>query len=159
MIYVIDKGKHRSTLIPTFTIKDSINGVFTFIDGYKYLISKQKDSNKLIGLSDNWTHHIDSVRIGWRYNPKYPDMVEIVGIAYKSGERSIFTITHVQPNKKNYFSIQILDDYYKIIINKTAVATKRKSTWDFVRYQLNPYFGGTTPSPNNVIIDLEVNFK
>jgi len=100
MIYIIDKGKHRSTLIPTFTIKDSINGVFTFIDGYKYLIEKQKDSNKLIGLSDNWSHHIDSVRIGWRYNLKYPDMIEIVGIVYNNGERIIFSITHVQPNKK-----------------------------------------------------------
>jgi hypothetical protein len=159
MRYVINKGKHRSTLIPTLTIKDSINGVFTFIDGYKYLIEKQKDSNKLIGLSDNWSHHIDSARIGWRYNPRYPEMIEMVAIIYHNTKRTIFAITHVEPNKKNYFSIEILDDYYKIRINKTVVAAQRKSSWDFVRYQLNPYFGGTTPSPNEVLIDLEVNFE
>jgi hypothetical protein len=159
MIYTINKGKHRSTLIPTFTIKDSINGVFTFIDGYQYSIPKQKDSNKLIGLSDNWLHHIDSVRIGWRYNPRYPEMVEIVAIIYNNSKRSIFPITHIEPNKKHYFSIEILDEYYKIKINKTVVAARRTSSFDFVRYQLNPYFGGDLASPNKVLIDLEVNFK
>jgi hypothetical protein len=159
MTYIINKGKHRSTLIPTFTIKDSIAGVFTFIDGYKYSIKKQKDSNKLIGLSDSWLHHIDSVRIGWRYNPKYPDMIEIVGIIYNNAKRSIFAITHVEPNKPHYFAIDILDDYYKIRINKSVVAAKRTSTWDFVRYQLNPYFGGTEPAPNKISIDIKLKFK
>lgn len=159
MIYNIDKGKHRSTLIPTFTIKDSITGVFTFINGYEYSIPKQKDSNKLIGLSDNWHHHLDSVRIGWRYNPKFPNMVEIVGIIYSNSVRSIFAITHVEPNKQHYFSIDILDNYYKIRINKSVVAAKRTSSWDFVRYQLKPYFGGTIPAPEKVSIDIKVKFK
>lgn len=159
MIYTINKGKHRSTLIPTFTIKDSISGVFTFIDGYKYSIPKQKDSNKLIGLSDSWSHHIDSVRIGWRYNPRYPDMVEIVGIIYNNTVRSVFAITHVEPNKQHNFAIDILDDYYKIRINKSVVAAKRSSSWDFVRYQLNPYFGGSTPAPEKISIDIKLKFK
>jgi len=159
MIYTINKGKHRSTLIPTFTIKDSVSGVFTFIDGYEYFIEKQKDSNKLIGLSDNWHHHIDSARLGWRYNPKFPDMVEIVGIVYNKCERKIFAITHVYPNKPNYFSIEILENSYKFKVNKSIIMAVRTSDWDFLRYQLNPYFGGTTPAPNKVSIDMKLKFK
>lgn len=159
MIFNIKKGKHSTWSLPVFTLKKNISGTFKFIEGFKYQIKKQKDSNKLIGLSDGLHHHYNSVRIGWRYNILHPDMIEMVGIIYNNGKRSIFGITYVDPTKENSFSIEIIKGYYKIQINKTVVSAIRTSKWNFFRYRLNPYFGGDSPSPNNFSVNISLIFK
>lgn len=154
MIYKIKKGSHRSTFWPKLTLKDTLVGTFKFIEGYDYSIEKQEDSNKLIGLSDNWHHHMDSIRIGWRVDPKTPKGVELVSIVYNNGVRKITSLTHVSVKKDYPFKIQIFDDEYVIKVNGMAIMLDRTSEWSGIRYQLSPYFGGTTKSPKDVLIDI-----
>lgn len=158
MIYTIKKGCHKSTIWPSFTFKKSLSGSFRFKSGCEYVIDKQKDMNKLIGLSDNWHHHMDSLRIGWRYDLK-KKTVELSYIVYKDNARHIGYLQHITINKEYNFKVEILEDKYVIQINGNTTYIERSSKWCGPRYKLNPYFGGTTKSPNEIIIDISLKNK
>jgi hypothetical protein len=63
---IITQEKHRcDKLIPSIRL-NTIEGYVPFSSNFEYKIDKQGDTNKLIGLSDSYFHHINSIRIGWR---------------------------------------------------------------------------------------------
>lgn len=149
MYFTIRKNMHRSRWFPKFTCKRVLIGSFTLIGDFSYDIGKkQTDSNKLIGLSDGWGHHKDSIRIGWRWN-KIVKRVDIVGICYRGGKREIRTITRVDTNKKIPFTISIENNQYLIKVGNEFVTFERSSKWSFIRYFLFSYFGGTKKSPKD----------
>lgn len=155
MVYIIKRNRHRAGWFFRFTFKNKISGTIKFLGNVSYYINKQKDSNKIIGLSDNWHHHKDSARLGWRYDPTRKE-IEIMTITYKKGR--IF-INHLCYCKDN-------EDYsYEIIINKKSYIYRfgtdisivpRLSKWNWVRYTCFPYFGGTEKSPKNIYIKVEI---
>lgn len=154
MEYNIKKGKHYSDVImPKFRV-NQISGIVKFIGDFEYHIDKQKDTNKLIGLSDSYYHHVDSIRIGWRWS-EVANKLEIMTILYRDSKRSIEHLCYVEDMNKEYdFEIKILSDYYLVIFNKTCVFIDRTSNWCFPRFVLKPYFGGTTKSPKNFKFDI-----
>jgi hypothetical protein len=68
MNFIIEQGKHycKQWWRLRFTTKKVLIGKATFLGDFSYDIGAkhQKDSNKLIGLSDSWHHHISSIRKG-----------------------------------------------------------------------------------------------
>ena len=89
MIYKISKGNHKSKIIPSLTFKSKISGLVCFKGDFSYDIGKeQKDTNKILGLSDSWHHHINSIRLGWRWSNEY-NCIEIMTIQYKNKVRII----------------------------------------------------------------------
>ena len=157
MYLTIKKGKHRSNWwLPKLTFKSVIVGKVTFLDDHEYDIGKyQKDSNKICGLSDNFSHHMDSIRLGWRYN-SIVKRIDLVGICYNGGKREIKTITRVDANKEISFLISIERDKYLVAVGDSFVPFDRSSRWNFLRYYLKLYFGGKSKSPKDLKFKLEL---
>ena len=89
MIFKIRKGKHRNPFkwfFPFFTFKKRLKCSICLLGDHKYYFNtkdEQIKTNKLVGLSDNYYHRKDSIRIGYRfYNNKYDLMVYY----YNNGE-------------------------------------------------------------------------
>jgi len=158
MIFTIKKHTHKSFNIPRLTLKKEIKGYFNFISGVPYKIKNQKDTNKLIGLSDALHHHKDSVRIGWRYIPEN-DFIEISAIVYSNKKRTITKITEVHPKTFSHFSIKIDSENYIINVNNKEVYIPRTSKYKCVRYILYPYFGGKTKTPKKIKIKMDFKIK
>lgn len=157
MLFTIKKGRHRSNWwLPKLTFKKVIVGRITFLGDHEYNIGKyQKDSNKVAGLSDNFFHHMDSIRLGFRWN-SVVKRIDLVGICYNGGKREIKTITRVDANKEVSFLISIEKDKYLVAVGEEFVSFDRSSKWNFLRYYLFPYFGGTTKAPKTFKIKLDI---
>lgn len=156
MEFNIKKGNHRSRWFPKFTTKKVLIGKVTFIGDFSYDIGSkhQKDSNKICGLSDNFSHHQDSIRLGWFWD-SIINKIAIVGIHYKDGKRSIKRITSVEANKEYSFTISIDKNCYLASFNGEYLLFERSSKWCLPRVILNPYFGGKISAPK----DLKFNIK
>lgn len=145
----IKKGNHYSAFIPHLKFGITIAGTVKFVGDFSYDIGeKQSDTNKLIGLSDNWHHHKDSIRIGWRCNHKIGKFQAMV-IVYQKGKRTIRFIDEFAPNKQHFFQISITNNNYIVIFNDKTMVFDRFSTWIGPRVILQPYFGGTEVAPKD----------
>jgi hypothetical protein len=152
--YRIKEGCHRSKWFPKITSGDLLIGSFSFIGDPSYDIgAKQKDTNKLIGLSDNYHHHKDSIRIGWRC---LNSRIEIMAICYSNSKRTIEHITYVDPNEIIKFIVSIEKDKYVIMVGDVLYTHKRTSKWRFLRYYLFPFFGGNTKAPKDFKIIIKL---
>jgi len=158
MIFTILKNTHKSFRLPRLTFKKEIRGNFNFISGIPYEIEKQKDTNKLIGISDALHHHKDSIRIGWRYLPEN-NKIEISAIVYSNKKRTITKITEVHPKTVSKFLIKIEKENYVVNVNDIEISTPRTSKYKFIRYILYPYFGGLTKAPNEIKISINYKLK
>jgi hypothetical protein len=149
MDYVIKKGGHSSDrMFPFLTFKNKVVFDVKFIGSFRYRIKKQKDTNKLIGLSDSWHHHRNSVRVGWRWN-SVANNVELMAIIYSNGYRTIKHLKFLPTSKRVLITIEIKDKQYSIKINHEEFLFERTSNWGFIRYGLSPYFGGDTVAPKD----------
>jgi hypothetical protein len=153
MIYTIKPNSHYSSIIPKIVCKNYIKGTITFLNDVEYQITRQGDTNKIIGLSDNWNHHKDSIRLGWRY---YKGKRQIMTIAYVKGKRSISYLCDFEIGVEYDFWIGIYDRKYNLSFNGVFASIHRYSTWNYPRLLLKPYFGGkeTTNKEFKIKIDL-----
>lgn len=161
-IITIKKGNHYSRWFPSFTVNKRIAGLVIFKGDFSYSIDKQKDTNKLIGLSNSWHHHKSSVRIGWRWNEK-DNCLDIMVIVYRNWKRDIYnicSIPHDSVNQNYCYSIDFdkahfgEDDICTVFFgnSKTTVFLPK---YRFIRYKLFPYFGGTTKAPKDFVFKLK----
>lgn len=156
MVYEIKQGKHRSGYFLKLTCKNKLSGVIEFIDDVSYKIDLQKDTNKIIGLSDNWHHHKDSCRLGWRWN-LIEEKIEIMTIVYSRGKRTIKHLCFAEEDKEYQFEIIITRNSYILRFNTDIAIIRRTRRWKFIRSILHPYFGGKTKSPKDFNIKIELN--
>lgn len=156
MEYIIKKGRHYCNLsLPIFRIS-SVSGRVKFIGSFEYYIDKQKDTNKLIGISDSYHHHKNSIRIGWRWS-KIMNKIEIMTIVYNDSKRSIEHLCFIEDQSLEYsFEVKVLKDYYVVNFNDQSVFIDRVSNWFLPRIVLKPYFGGTTKSPKDFRMDIDL---
>lgn len=149
MKLIIKPGKHYSNrLLPQLKCS-RISGEVLFESDMEYHVGKQKDTNKLIGLSDNFLHHQDSIRIGWRWNDAH-NCLEIMTIRYANKIRTIDHLCYVDDlSGYKKFSIQITKERYIVNFDGVIAIINRSSKWWFLRYVLFPYFGGTDKSPRS----------
>ena len=130
-------------------------GKVTFLGDFSYEIFNQEDTNKVVGISDNWHHHKDSIRLGFRWNLKTEEL-EIMVISYVNGQRTIKKLTVAETDREYDFSIRIEKDYYFVIFNKDSLLLPRKSRWNCLRYYLFPFFGGKEKAVKNFQINLDI---
>lgn len=149
MVFTIRKGKHRSWWIPIFTARKKVEGTFQFHGDVSYKDSI--DSNKLFGLSDSFSHHKASVRLGWRFKRG----LELMVIIYNNGERVISSLGYINSDKQYPFKIEIRDDEYYVEVDGRVYSHSRTSKWWFLRYYLFPYFGGKQKSPKKFKINVK----
>jgi len=154
MIYTIKPNSHYSSIIPKIVCKNYIKGTITFLNDVEYEITRQGDTNKLIGLSDNWSHHLDSIRLGWRY---YKGKRQIMTIAYVKGKRSISYLCDFEIGVEYKFTIEILKRCYILRFgNATFKLIDKQSTWNYPRLLLKPYFGGKQKSTKEFKIKIDL---
>lgn len=151
MIYTIKKGCHYSSIFPKFTCNDHLSGTITFLNDCSYQIERQGDTNKIIGLSDNWHHHKDSIRLGWMY---YKNRYQIMTITYSKGKRKITYLCDFEVGKTYNFSIEIHSKHYVVSFDEIVSKIDRYSNWNSLRVVLKPYFGGITKAPKTFKIKI-----
>ena len=155
MVYKIDKGNHRAGWFFRLTRKNKISGTIKFLGDVSYFVDMQKDTNKIVGLSDNWHHHRDSIRLGWRYLPTTKE-IEIMTILYSRGKRTIKHLCYTEDNVDKTFEIIINKKSYVVRYDTDIAIIRRESKWNWFRYTLGVYFGGKEPAPKNIYIKLEI---
>lgn len=156
MVYKILRGNHRAGWFFRLTRNSKISGTIKFLGDVSYFVNMQKDTNKIIGLSDSWHHHKHSARLGWRYLPTTKE-IEIMTITYKKGIRFINHLCYCKDNEEYSYEIIINKGYYVYRFDTNISLVKRLSKWRFFRYTLGVYFGGKEPAPKNIYIKLEIN--
>lgn len=157
MNYTIKEGRH-SAFPPTlglFIDKQSITKTVSFDDSCRYTLADgdQEDVNKLFGIGYFWSHHTDSARFGWRYNPS-KDKIELLAYCYVNGERVINPITDLDFNKDYNLTLNINPNIYTFYLDnalKTGVYKTHNKRFGF---PLGPYFGGNKPAPHKITIKL-----
>lgn len=153
MIYTIKPNRHYSSIIPKIAYKNYIKGTITFLNDVEYEITRQGDTNKLIGLSDNWSHHKDSIRLGWRY---YKGKRQIMTISYVNGKRSVSYLCDFEIGKTYSFYVGIFDGFYYVVFDGNFKNINRRSTWNYPRLLLKPYFGGKQKAPKEFKIKIDL---
>lgn len=155
MIITIKKDKHRcDKIIPIIKI-NTVEGYVLFSCNFEYNILKQEDTNKLVGLSDSYFHHINSIRIGWRWSLK-ENKIEIMSILYRDSKRYIEHFCFID-DVEMYFKFKILvtKNTYELEFGEFNKTIIRENNWFLPRYVLFPYFGGTTLAPKDFIFNME----
>lgn len=174
MKFVIEKGKHYSSWFPRLVWGNKLSYKNITI-GHSYdfreseVFNEYQPVHKLIGLSDNWHHHKDSVRIGWRTTEDRG--IALYLITYKKGKRGIDFLCNVgysnisrNPFKPELLTlpfnvaIRIYKSYYEVQVfiknhdkgNSYYMKISRESSWWGPRLLLKPYYGGTQVSPGEI---------
>ena len=157
-IFTIHKDTHRSTFRYRSTTSTNIefNVMFDKTAVYKTVKEEnQADINKLFGVSDCKSHHMDnSIRFGWRY---YNDRLQLLWFKHENNKFDYGFITYIKPDTLYTCSIEIKPDYYLLCVDNTCELVPRncsKNT-DFKRYILWPYFGGNETAPHDIHIRLQ----
>lgn len=165
----IKKGNHyRSNHIITrchFGKEWSINYVVNFTKSCRYeLTDNTTQVNKLVGISLLPHHHVNSIRIGWRWDTT-TNQIEFLSYKYHNCVRSYKHICYVSLNEDT-------------IINVSAKLSQNKMFWTYtvkvnnylfdsdvhiigeklskipVMYECFPYFGGIKSAPQDITIKL-----
>ncbi len=113
--------------------------------------SNQYDINKLLGFSDNGSHHQQfSARFGWRFSD---GALRLFGYVYNEGARSSKEIGVVVPGTANSCSIKVAGDTYIFKLNeKTSKLPRLAKSIKASGYKLYPYFGGDEKAPHDIRI-------
>lgn len=157
MDYTIPKGKHRAkpVRIGLYTRRD-FKWVVQFDGTAKYNIGEnQGDINKLCGVRYLFGDH--SARFGWRYNPAYPEMVEIMAYVHDKGNvtksNKEVIVTSIPLNQMHLLHLYCNDTYYWFSCNGTTVKVDKTHNQK-LSFRQNPYFGGTLNAPHDITIKL-----
>lgn len=140
--------------------------------------SPSDGTSKMIGFTNSWNHHLNSIRLGW--SKKKDGNIRLDITSYVNGVRRISPIGHIKgdttgvtlmlkitrlkssyqinldilkPTKHNYSELEL------IISSESILARGNKNilpNW-FPVYVLTPYFGGPDPSKSN--IRFNINYK
>ena len=149
MKFKIKKGNHYPNLtFPRICFSKVLEGTFILEGDFSYEILKQYDTNKLIGLSDGFHHHLNSIRLGFRWSTKEAK-TQLMTIRYENGKRTIEPFDFILSDTLYYFRIEIRRNHYIVSLNNKTIALPRQSNWFFPRIVLKPFFGGTTSAPKN----------
>lgn len=149
MKFTIKEGNHYPNLtFPLFRFTRVLEGTFILEGDFSYEILKQYDTNKLIGLSDGFHHHLNSIRLGFRWSTKEAK-TQLMTIRYENGKRTIESFDFILSDTLYYFRIEIRRNHYIVSLNNKTITLPRQSNWFFPRIVLKPFFGGTTSAPKN----------
>lgn len=162
MKFLIKKGKHFEKK-PFFklTFKDELRFTASFDKNclYSQINTDSQDLNKLIGLSDNYSHMKDSARIGWRCMNN--NTIELWSYIHCEGKLDMKYLVNIEPNETFNGSIIMFENVYLIDVTikgkMTSQSFNRTSKWNFIRYILKPYFGGNNKAPHDMNIQVKLN--
>ncbi len=151
----IHKGKHRGTPWKIKLIRGScVTKIFTFKESCLYDLPVS-EVNKLFGYSYDLLNK-DTVRFGWK---AVRDRIQLWAYFHKDFKKydNLQTVlTVVSINKPVKLSLYTIDDItYFSIDDKVYHSSKfKKKYWG---WNQNVYFGGQTPAPHDMEIEINEN--
>jgi hypothetical protein len=167
MIFRIPAGRHRARPL-RFGIwwnKKSFTWNVQFTDSCRYDLKSndQYDMNKLCGVGFiPGFHHKDSARFGWRYSDK-KGMIELSAYCYVDGNRVINHICFCEIGKTYRIQLRALyrnyvfecDEISNKYLKPTGGIVVKPNHMKKLQYRLGIYFGGSSPCPHEIKIDLK----
>jgi hypothetical protein len=156
------KGQHFS-IMPTLAIRFNAKTVtkkYSFTDSCKYNFNdeNQFDWNKLTGVSFNLLNaRIDSIMCGWRYNT-IEDSFELCGYYHVNSSFNPPTIPLCSVKSNESFEVKFTFDKQSkeaiiTIYTLNGIFTDKTTFNKFgINRDINTWFGGTKPAPNNMTI-------
>ena len=154
--YTIKEGKHRSAFKYKTTCDTSFSIVCIFDSSAIYSTEdplNQLDVNKLYGLSDCGSNHMDnSIRFGWRW---VNDSLEILWFKHQLGVFTFEKITTVNLCETIPMTLHITNNNYVLCVDGTCDSTERLCSMEHKRYFLYPYFGGNETAPHRITIKIK----
>jgi hypothetical protein len=161
--YFIKKNQHysegsRSGLQKVFSGQElSFRAKFNATNIYDLAGPDQVDINKLYGVSDCLSHHLQSsVRFGWRW---LGDRMEIFGLIHRGGSLYFTELLGIADLNRVYdFKIKLSPDKTSYLLsfnNSQPVAIQRDCQQTNVKgYYLYPYFGGNLKAPHDMKLSI-----
>ena len=159
--YSIQQGKHRAWpfRFGIYLFKKKVRYRVAFDQSCKYELpgNDQQDINKLFGIGYFPSHHKESARFGWVYNPDI-NRIELYAYCYVNGKRISDLITTVPLHQSFVLQLNIASDKYSFTVYKesfevqTIIQHNNKRKWSF---PLGVYFGGNQPAPHKITIELK----
>lgn len=114
----------------------------------------QADINKLLGFSDNSSHHSNSARFGWRWNR---DRIELLAYCYADGKRSFQLLGNLAIGERADLYVGLRPEFYEFQMNGETTLMKRTVTGTTINgYMLYPYFGGDETAPHTMRVAVRV---
>ena len=173
MKFTINKGSHYSDkwfykLCHFFVPKKKkgTRALVCFNDDCAYRRPRHNSDqiNKLFGMSDGW-HHTNSARFGWNVGEsKFGRVViNIFAYLYIDGKRFSIQITQVRIGEYHDLRIEFVDRKWVFRVDDENFKVSEFSIFHTnlgkrrFSYRLWPYYGGESPAPDMVKIDL--NFR
>lgn len=120
----------------------------------------QADNNKLFGISYYPNDHIESARIGWRYDPS-KRMFVVSAYCYVQKQRIMTDLCQLAANRKYIGRIRIEKDYYAFSVyekeNMRQLANYSVPKWHKRKfgYKLGLYFGGNQVAPHKMTVEIK----
>lgn len=160
--YTIKKGNHFAYPIVKFPLfrcgDDRFSWTFRLDESCLYKpFDWENDYNKVCGVS--FGHHWDnSIRLGWRKNPRYKRIIDFAVYSYYGGTRQISeSFAQQTVGQTNNFCVNRLgSDFWQVWWNGRLVADV-PCKYKYFGYFLWPYFGGNHAAPHKMKIHLKVN--
>lgn len=150
----IKAGSHRAWP-PSFGFwwgKRKFTREIVFHSSCRYQPDAENDINKLWGVGYFPSHHKDSCRFGWRFNPAN-DKIEILSYCYVNGHRRYQHICYVDFEKPYEYSIFITSTTYQFVVgNEVAFEDYRHNKR--LQFALGFWFGGNKPASHKMSIEI-----
>lgn len=136
---------------------------FTWSCEYELPEADQLDTNKLCGIGFLPSHHKNSARFGWRFDPNRPWAIELMAYCYSNGVRSIDSLGFLEMGSEYNLELAHVDGSY-FFSYRLPGSTKPGSSGSKVipagtknkfKYHLGVYFGGNQKAPHDIYIYLK----
>lgn len=120
------------------------------------------DTNKLFGVGYFFNHHVDSARLGWRYDP-YTQKIVLSAYCYVNGKRVISELCKLRFFTWYAMEITVLNDCYIFDVKDTynpwttslATFTVMKTHRKKFQFRLGIFFGGNKKAPHTMKIEMK----
>lgn len=160
---IIKKGRHFSNM-SMFPIlisgknRIAYNVIFTPSCAYDIGLADQADINKLFGIGYFPSHHKNSVRFGWRYDPRM-EAIELLAYYYADGKREWRHVCYATINEELTCIIDIMEEGHFLVVYNNhmklgEVILDKPIGRDF-GYRLKPFFGGNQKAPHDIWIRMK----
>ena len=114
----------------------------------------QSDWNKLFGVGYLPTHHRNSARFVWRYNPDN-NMIDVGWYCYVKGERYSGFLCSIPFHRNHLLQLNIENNLFVFTVynpQNIQIASHAVPYWKISKlsYRLGGYFGGNRKAPHSM---------
>jgi hypothetical protein len=159
MIFTVKKGRHYCNWLWSIfrlTFSKSLHFELTLLEGwdYEYRNYQDKDTSKLLRISDNLHHYWDSAGLG--INKKEDSSLWFRSIVHRDSKIHTKEICKAEIGKTYRCKIEIGRNTYHIKIGNGVAVVRRDSKYNGWRYLIGLMSGGDLKAPNDLKVKIKI---